>query len=175
MSYRLLFACLFSLFLVQPAFAQDDGDSGGGDGGGNEDDGGGGGDTGGGQQMDPLIRSQIEDDGKTNIFSDVQVHSDSESERMNDQAGARAYTHQNHIAFGQGRYQPGSLEGRRLMAHELTHTLQQQSTATEDEGQSGEDAPENEGKGESEQEGRDRARDETEQRRRRRPDRPDPD
>lgn len=168
MSYRLLFACLVSLFLVQPAFAQDDGDTGGGDDGGNEDGGGGGGDTGGGQQMDPLIRSQIEDDGNTNIFSDVQVHSDSESDRMNDQVDARAYTHRGNVAFAPGQYSPENPGGRRLLAHELTHTLQQQSTSSEGGDQSDEENSEEEEKGEGEEDARDRAREEREQRRRRR-------
>ena len=38
---------------------------------------------------------------------------------------ARAYTLRNHIAFAPGAYDAGSTEGRRLMAHELVHTLQQ--------------------------------------------------
>ncbi|MGD2116143.1 MAG: DUF4157 domain-containing protein [Acidobacteriota bacterium] len=39
--------------------------------------------------------------------------------------GARAFTIGNHIVFGQGQFDPHSREGRRLLAHELTHVVQQ--------------------------------------------------
>ena len=39
--------------------------------------------------------------------------------------GARAFTHGRDVFFAQGRYQPGTEAGRRLLAHELTHTIQQ--------------------------------------------------
>jgi hypothetical protein len=40
---------------------------------------------------------------------------------------ALAYTHGNHIAFGEGRYQPNTTAGKHLLAHELMHVVQQQS------------------------------------------------
>jgi hypothetical protein len=39
---------------------------------------------------------------------------------------AQAYTLGRDIVFGEGRYKPGTNEGRRLIAHELTHVVQQQ-------------------------------------------------
>src|SRR6185369_8921893 len=42
---------------------------------------------------------------------------------------ARAYTVGSHIVFGGGRYAPGSADGRRLLAHELTHVVQQRGAA----------------------------------------------
>jgi hypothetical protein len=55
-------------------------------------------------------------------LSHVRIHTDAEAARS---IAARAYTLRNHIAFAPGQFSPGSREGRRLMAHELTHTLQQ--------------------------------------------------
>ena len=58
-------------------------------------------------------------------FSGVRIHTGAESHQMNQMIGARAFTHGNNIYFGNGNYQPQSSEGMHLLAHELTHTLQQ--------------------------------------------------
>ncbi|GAB1402881.1 hypothetical protein MASR1M74_00590 [Lentimicrobium sp.] len=58
-------------------------------------------------------------------FSKVRVHSDPESANLSNQLSARAFTYQNHIFFSKNQYQPGSDEGKHLLAHELTHTIQQ--------------------------------------------------
>ena len=58
-------------------------------------------------------------------FGNVRVHKDSESAALNNQLSARAFTYQNHIFFSRGQYQPGSSDGKQLLAHELTHTIQQ--------------------------------------------------
>ena len=58
-------------------------------------------------------------------LSHVRIHADAGAATAAKGIGARAYTLRNHVAFGPGQYNPGSTEGRRLMAHELTHTLQQ--------------------------------------------------
>ncbi len=60
-----------------------------------------------------------------NDFSSVNIHTGSEAVQMNRQLGARAFTHQNDIYFNQGEYQPYHPEGKRLLAHELTHVIQQ--------------------------------------------------
>ncbi len=57
-------------------------------------------------------------------FSGVRVHSDDHAARLNRQVSARAFTYGNHIFFAQGEYQPETSQGRTLLAHELTHTLQ---------------------------------------------------
>ena len=59
-------------------------------------------------------------------FSQVRVHNDSESARMNHELGAQAFAHDLDIYFGVGRYDPQSPKGQRLLAHELTHVVQQQ-------------------------------------------------
>jgi hypothetical protein len=58
-------------------------------------------------------------------FSQVRVHDDPLADRSARQVGANAYTVGRHIVFRSGRYRPGSLEGSRLIAHELMHTVQQ--------------------------------------------------
>lgn len=60
-------------------------------------------------------------------FSKVRVHTDNEAARMNQELGARAFTHREDIYFGTGQYSPQSNQGRRLLAHELTHVAQQES------------------------------------------------
>lgn len=58
-------------------------------------------------------------------FSDVRIHEGPEAASAADGIGARAYTLGNDIAFNEGSYSEGSSEGRWLMAHELSHTIQQ--------------------------------------------------
>lgn len=58
-------------------------------------------------------------------FSSVRVHADDGAARLSSQISARAFTYGNHVFFGRDQYQPGSDDGRRLLAHELTHTVQQ--------------------------------------------------
>ncbi|MBD1823643.1 DUF4157 domain-containing protein [Cyanobacteria bacterium FACHB-DQ100] len=58
-------------------------------------------------------------------FSGVRVHTDSNAEQMNRELKAQAFTHQNDVYFASGKYNPESGEGKRLLAHELTHTIQQ--------------------------------------------------
>ena len=58
-------------------------------------------------------------------FSNVKIHTDSSAARMSNSINAKAFTHQNHIYFNQGQYQPNTHEGKTLLAHELTHTIQQ--------------------------------------------------
>lgn len=57
-------------------------------------------------------------------FSRVRVHTDSSSASSARALGASAYTQGHHIVFGAGRYVPYTSEGRRLLAHELTHVVQ---------------------------------------------------
>ena len=58
-------------------------------------------------------------------FSGVNVHTDSESAQMNDELGAQAFTSGNDIFFNEGQFSPETQEGQTLLAHELTHTIQQ--------------------------------------------------
>jgi hypothetical protein len=58
-------------------------------------------------------------------FSAVRVHTDAEAVRSSRQLNAQAYTVGANIYFNQGRYAPEQPTGRRLLAHELTHVVQQ--------------------------------------------------
>lgn len=60
-------------------------------------------------------------------FSQVRVHSGGAAEQSAREVNANAYTVGLDIVFGTGRFAPGTREGRRLIAHELTHVMQQQS------------------------------------------------
>lgn len=58
-------------------------------------------------------------------FSQVRVHSDAAADQSTRDVDALAYTAGHHIVFGSGQFAPQSHEGRRLIAHELTHVVQQ--------------------------------------------------
>ena len=58
-------------------------------------------------------------------FSKVRIHNDQAAASLCNQLHARAFTYQNHVFFARGQYQPGTVEGKKLLAHELSHTLQQ--------------------------------------------------
>jgi hypothetical protein len=58
-------------------------------------------------------------------FSDVRIHTDDRAAVSAGVLGALAYTVGRDIAFGAGRYQPETRSGRQLLAHELTHVVQQ--------------------------------------------------
>jgi len=58
-------------------------------------------------------------------FEDVRVHTGARAAKAAEAINARAFTVGNHIAFNNGEYDPGSTEGQRLLAHELTHVRQQ--------------------------------------------------
>ena len=58
-------------------------------------------------------------------FSDVNIHTGAEAVEMNRELGAQAFTHGRDIYFNSGKYNPESSNGKHLLAHELTHTVQQ--------------------------------------------------
>jgi len=58
-------------------------------------------------------------------FSRVRIHHDSEANRLAAAINAQAFTVGHNIVFGAGRYAPRTQAGKRLMAHELTHVMQQ--------------------------------------------------
>lgn len=60
-------------------------------------------------------------------FSGVRLHTDTEAAKSAASINALAYAHENNIVFGIGQYQPGTENGKRLMAHELTHVVQQKA------------------------------------------------
>jgi hypothetical protein len=79
-----------------------------------------------GQPLASGVRSKMESAFGMS-FSDVRTHTDSNAASISNQVNARAFTVGNHVAFGTGEYQPGTLVGDALIAHELAHTIQQQN------------------------------------------------
>jgi hypothetical protein len=62
-------------------------------------------------------------------FSGVKIHTDVQSDILNQSIQARAFTTGRNIFFRQGEYNPGSQAGRQLIVHELTHVVQQGATS----------------------------------------------
>jgi hypothetical protein len=62
-------------------------------------------------------------------FSGVRVHTDAAAEQSARDVNANAYTAGHNMVFGAGRFAPGTQEGRLLLAHELTHVVQQSGGA----------------------------------------------
>ncbi len=60
-------------------------------------------------------------------FSGVRIHTDEKSAETAASLNAEAFTTGNHIVFGNGRYAPNTRSGQQLLAHELTHTVQQKN------------------------------------------------
>ena len=58
-------------------------------------------------------------------FSNVKIHTGNEAATSASEINARAYTTGNHIVFNEGQYNPTSNDGKKLLAHELTHVVQQ--------------------------------------------------
>lgn len=58
-------------------------------------------------------------------FSNVKIHTGSEAQSMSQDLGALAFTHGSDIYFNSGQFNPNSNSGKKLLAHELTHTIQQ--------------------------------------------------
>jgi hypothetical protein len=79
---------------------------------------------GGGQALDSEVRSQMEPAFDAD-FSGVRVHTGAQSNTLNRELNARAFTTGQDVFFRQGAYNPGSSSGRELIAHELTHVVQQ--------------------------------------------------
>ncbi|MFC4635120.1 DUF4157 domain-containing protein [Dokdonia ponticola] len=82
----------------------------------------------GGSKMDSNTRSEMEA-GFGADFSNVNIHNDSEAAEMSQGIGAQAFTHGNDVYFNKGKYNTDSKEGKHLLAHELTHTIQQGAVA----------------------------------------------
>ncbi|RNI33811.1 DUF4157 domain-containing protein [Hanamia caeni] len=56
-------------------------------------------------------------------FSGVRIHNNSAAAQLSDNLNAQAFTHGNDIYFNSGKYDTSSSEGKHLLAHELTHTV----------------------------------------------------
>lgn len=83
--------------------------------------------TTGGQSLPAGVRSFMEPRLGADL-GDVRVHADESAASLSNQLSARAFTYRNHVFFARGQYQPESPGGQQLLAHELTHTIQQGAT-----------------------------------------------
>lgn len=83
----------------------------------------------GGRPLGPIDRRYFESRLGRDL-SGVRLHTGTSAGRAARAINARAYTLRNHIAFAPGAFDTGSAEGRRLLAHELVHTLQQGGPGT---------------------------------------------
>lgn len=83
---------------------------------------------GGGMPFPVPVREHFEA-GFGRSFDDVRIHTDEPAARSALSLQADAFTVGPDIYFGAGKFDPESTDGRRLIAHELTHTVQQQGTA----------------------------------------------
>ena len=79
-----------------------------------------------GQTLDEAARRDLEP-ALGQDFSDVRVHTDGEADALNRAVKAEAFTTGRDIFFRNGNYDPGSDQGKKLLAHELTHVVQQRS------------------------------------------------
>ena len=90
-----------------------------------------------GRPLEPALRQDMERRFGYD-FSGVRVHSSAAAEQSARDVNAHAYTVGQDIIFGVGRFAPGTHEGRRLIAHELTHVVQQSGSDGMRVGQSNE-------------------------------------
>jgi Domain of unknown function (DUF4157) len=78
----------------------------------------------GGRPMEPGVRNWMEQRFGVS-FAAVRIHTDSQAIRLCNELGAHAFAYGSNIFFNTGKYDPESTEGKRLLAHELTHVIQQ--------------------------------------------------
>ncbi len=81
----------------------------------------------GGQPLDDTTRAFMEPRFGRD-FGHVRIHTDSTAARSAEAVSAHAYTVGSDVVFGAGQYRPGTDNGKRLIAHELTHVMQQSSS-----------------------------------------------
>ncbi len=61
-------------------------------------------------------------------FSQVRIHTDRQADSAAKNLQARAFTFGSHVVFGKGEFDPYTVSGRQLLAHELTHSIQQSTS-----------------------------------------------
>ena len=82
--------------------------------------------SGGGSALAPDVREDMESR-LGHDFSDVKVHTDGAAHDSAKSVNAHAYTVGSNVVFQRDKYDPSSTEGRTMLAHELTHVVQQRS------------------------------------------------
>src|SRR5712692_1862601 len=82
-----------------------------------------------GETLQRSARENMEERFGGHDFSGVRVHTDARAVESAQAVNALAYTVGNHVVFGAGQYAPSSRAGQHLLAHELTHVLQQRGSS----------------------------------------------
>ena len=85
---------------------------------------------GGGQPLESELQESMEQAMGAD-FSGVRVHTNAKSDQLNKSIQAKAFTTGQDVFFRQGEYNPGSRGGQKLIAHELTHVLQQNGSTVQ--------------------------------------------
>jgi hypothetical protein len=80
--------------------------------------------SGRGRSLDDGVRARMESAFGADMGA-VRIHTGAEATALNHSVGARAFTTGSDIYFADGEYRPGTAAGQHLLAHELTHTVQQ--------------------------------------------------
>ncbi len=86
------------------------------------------GDLGPGEALDAGVRGYFEPR-LGHRLGDVRVHTGTRAAQAVEAVAARAFTVRHHVVFGRGEYAPHTHRGRRLLAHELVHVVQQRGAA----------------------------------------------
>jgi outer membrane protein OmpA-like peptidoglycan-associated protein len=86
------------------------------------------GEIGAGRPLEPSTRAFFEPRFGRD-FTDVRVHTNGEADAAAKSVNALAFTLEREVVFRRGQYAPDSISGRTLLAHELTHVVQQDATA----------------------------------------------
>lgn len=77
-----------------------------------------------GRSLDGSLRESMENAFGVD-FSQITIHTDAQSDMLNRSLNARAFTTGQDVYFRSGEYRSGTVDGQRLIAHELTHAVQQ--------------------------------------------------
>jgi Domain of unknown function (DUF4157) len=96
-----------------------------------------------GRPLDAPVRARMESAFSAD-FSDVEIHTDPAAGLVSRSLGARAVAIGSHVAFAPGQYEPGTPVGDALIAHELTHVVQQGEAPAAASERSGARSPEDE-------------------------------
>lgn len=82
---------------------------------------------GSGHKLDDEAREELEAHSGTDL-GEVNIHGGPEADALNQQVGSLAFAHGQDIFFGQGQYNPDSETGKKLIAHEVAHTVQDEGS-----------------------------------------------
>jgi hypothetical protein len=83
---------------------------------------------GGGSALDSGVRDRLAPE-LGDSLADVRVHSDDRADELSRSVSARAFATGSDVYFARGEYRPGTRDGDHLLAHELTHVVQQRGAS----------------------------------------------